>query len=306
LQDYLLLALGVACAAYGGDLFVRGAIGLAHAARVSGAIIGSTVAAFATSSPEFAVAVTSALQETPQLSFGNALGSNVVNIALILGLTLLVAPMVVPHGNTRRDFPIAIAAPVLTALACRDGLLSRLEALLLIALFVIWLARTISSARQTRTVISEVQHMVRGHHAAALGGAGLLLLIAAGELIVGGAQGIAKAFGITDFIIGATIVAIGTTVPELSTALIAKWRGHDEIGLGTLLGSTIFNSLWIVPFAALLHPIQVEWQQASSALAFCVLCLLLAIPFQSQTIGRGRGAALLLVYVVYVATVFQS
>ncbi len=304
--DYLLLASGIACAALGGDLFVRGAIGLAHAARVSGVIIGTTIAAFATSSPEFAVAVTSAIQKTPQISLGDALGSNVVNIALVLGLALLASPINAPRSSIRRDFPLALAIPALTALACTDGMLSRVEAALLMATFVFWLAGVIVSAYRQREAETSTTKLLRGHHAAAIGGAGLLLLILAGEMIVSGARGIATTFGVSDFVIGATVVAVGTSVPELATALVAKWRGHDDIGLGTLLGSNIFNGLWIVPVAALIHPIDINLEQAGTALVFGTAALLVAFPPRSGIIGRRHGAVLILVYGAYVTTVLLA
>jgi cation:H+ antiporter len=275
---------------------------------VSGAIIGTTIAAFATSSPEFAVAVTSAMQHTPQVSFGDALGSNVVNIALILGLALLFSPVHAPRGSIRRDFPVALAVPALTALACSDGVLSRFEASSLMVFFVLWLSGVIISALRQRdsTAATSTAKLLRGHHAAAIGLGGLLLLIAAGELIVSGARGIAAAFGISDFVIGATIVAAGTSVPELATALIAKWRGRDDIGLGTLLGSNIFNGLWIVPVAALIHPVEVDLEQAGTAVVFGMAALLVAFPPQSGSIDRGRGAVLLFVYAAYVTTVLLA
>lgn len=304
--DYLLLASGIACAALGGDLFVRGAIGLAHAARVSGVIIGTTIAAFATSSPEFAVAVTSAIQHTPQISLGDALGSNVVNIALVLGLALLASPINAPRSSMRRDFPIALTIPALTALACTDGVLSRFEASLLMAVFVFWLVSVIVSAYRQREPETSTAKLLRCHHAAAIGGAGLLLLILAGEMIVSGARGIATTFGVSDFVIGATVVAVGTSVPELATALVAKWRGHDDIGLGTLLGSNIFNGLWIVPVAALIHPIDLNLEQAGTALVFGIAALLVAFPPRSGIIGRRHGTALLLVYGAYVTTVLLA
>lgn len=306
MQDYLFLVMGVVCAAGGGDLFVRGAISLAQAARVSGAVIGATIAAFATSSPEFAVAVTSAIQGTPQISFGDALGSNVVNIALILGLALLASPIMAARSSIRRDVPVAIAVPALTALTVVDGNLSRFDAVLLMIIFTLWLGSTVVTAHRNRVEAVTTAKMLRAPHALAIGSAGLLLLIAAGELIVSGARGIAMDFGISDFVIGATIVAVGTSVPELATALIAKWRGHDDIGLGTLLGSNIFNNLWIVPVAALIHPIDAELKQAGTALAFSILALLVALPPSSGVMGRDRGATLLLVYGAYVSTVLLT
>ena len=301
MQDYAFLGLGVVCAAAGGEFFVRGVVGLALAARVSGAIIGATLAAFATSSPELAVAISSAIDHKPQIAFGNALGSNVVNIALILGLALVISPIQCSRGSLKRDFPVALGVPVVTAFLCTDGVLSRIEGALLLGLFLAWLAAVVMDARRQRSA-SGASESPPGWHAAMLGAIGLALLFGAGQLIVSGARGIAESMGMSEFVIGATIVAIGTSVPELATTLIAKLRGHDEVGLGTLLGSNIFNGLWIVPIAALIHPIEIEWHEAAIALAFGALAMLVVFPPRQGLIGRSRGAMLLIMYWAYVGT----
>ena len=133
-----------------------------------------------------------------------------------------------------------------------------------------------------------------------------MLLLAAGGLIVSGARGIASSFGIPEFIIGATIVALGTSAPELATIVISRFRGHDEVGLGTLLGSNIFNGLFVVGIAALICPIVVEWRSALSALAFGVVALLATFPSREGFISRRRGWVLLCLYAIYIATAFQS
>jgi cation:H+ antiporter len=303
MQDYASLALGIIFAAAGGELFVRGAVGLARAARVSGAIIGATVAAFATSSPELAVAISAALEQKPQIALGDALGSNVVNIALILGLALLISPIQSPLTSVRRDFPVALAVPVVTAVLCFDGTLSRAEGALLLGLFVAWLVAVTLDARRQRNSAPAAAGASSGLGAAALGLIGLVLLFAAGTLIVSGARGIAESFGISEFVIGATIVAVGTSVPELATVVIAKLRGHDEIGLGTVLGSNIFNNLWIVPVAALIYPIGFGWPEVAVALAAGVIAMLAVFPPAHGLIGRGRGAVLVAVYAGYVAAI---
>jgi cation:H+ antiporter len=305
MEDYAFLALGVVCAAAGGELFVRGAVGLASAARVSGAIIGATVAAFATSSPELSVAITSAIEQRPQIALGDALGSNVVNVALILGLALLISPIQCPRDSVKRDFPVALAVPLLTALLCLDGSLSRIEGAFLLALFVGWLAAVIVEARRQRRVPGP-PGSASGLRAATLGLIGLVLLIVAGRLIVSGARGIAETLGITEFVIGATVVAVGTSVPELATAVIAKLRGHDEVGLGTLLGSNIFNGLWIVPVAAILYPIGFDRGEVAVALAAGLLAMLAVSPPAHGLIGRGRGAALIAIYAGYLAAVLYG
>jgi len=302
MQDYVYLALGVVCAAAGGELFVRGAVGLANAARVSGAIIGATVAAFATSSPELAVAITSAVEQRPQIALGDALGSNVVNVALILGIALLISPIQSSRDSVKRDFPVALAVPLVVGLLCLDGILSRVEGAILLALFLAWFAAVILEARRQRRVSGPTES-ASGLRAAVFGGVGLVLLFAAGKLIVSGARGIAESFGITEFVIGATIVAVGTSVPELATAVIAKLRGHDEVGLGTLLGSNIFNGLWIVPVAATIHPIGFDRGEVAVALIAGLVSMLAVFPPARGLIGRGRGAALIAIYAGYLAAV---
>jgi cation:H+ antiporter len=301
----MVLIFGVACAAAGGELFVHGAVGMAQAARVSGAIIGVTVAAFATSSPELAVAISSSLAQKPQIALGDALGSSIVNVALIMGLVLVISPIQSPRSSVSRDFPVALAVPVATAILCLNGTLSRIDGALLLCLFMIWLTAVLREARRQREA-AEAAETVPGRRAAACAIGGLALLFLAGQLIVSGAQGIAASFGISEFVIGATIVAVGTSVPELATALIAKWRGHDEVGLGTILGSNIFNGLWIVPVAAMIHPIDIEWPEVAAALIIGVLATAIIFPPRDGLVGRGRGTLLVLLYGAYMAVIFMS
>jgi cation:H+ antiporter len=195
--------------------------------------------------------------------------------------------------------------PVITALLLKDGTLTRLEGVLLLGSFVVWLALVVVQARRERADARPGLD-VSGSRAALLGIVGLALLLAAGHLIVDGASGIARALGMSEFIIGSTIVAIGTSAPELATAVIAKLRGHDEIGLGTLLGSNIFNGLWIVPTAALIFPIAVAWDEVAKALVFGVAAMVLAFPPRSGVLGRGRGAVLLLLFVAYLGAVVSE
>ncbi len=305
MNDYLTLAGGILCAGIGGELFVRGAVGLALWWRVSPGIIGATVAAFATSSPELAVSVSSALAGTPQIALGDSLGSNVVNVALILALALLVSGIQSPRESVKRDFPVAVAVPILTALLFLDGTLSRIDGLLLLGVFIAWLSIVILQAWQQRGRAPEGLADRHGWKPLWACLVGLALLIAAGRLIVNGATGIAHAFGIDEFLIGATIVAVGTSAPELATTLIAKLRGHDEIGLGTVLGSNIFNGLLIVSVATLIVPITVTWRDVAVALVFGLLAVVLTFPPRHGFIGRGRGVVLLGLYLLYLAILLQ-
>lgn len=306
MSPYLTLALGVLSAGLGGELFVRGTVSLATWARIAPGIVGATVAAFATSSPELSVSITSALAGTPQIALGDALGSNVVNIALILALALLISGIQSSRDSIRRDFPVAFLVPVLTAALAADGELSRLDGSLMLSVFLAWMIATVIEARRQRSAAEEVLGAHRLAPALLSAAIGLGLLVGAGLLIVDGARAIAISFGLSEFIIGATVVAVGTSVPELATALISKLRGHDEVGLGTVLGSNIFNGLFIVAVAALIHPIAFEASSVRIALAFGLVAVMLTLPGKSGYIGRGRGLLLLLLYVAYVVAVVRG
>lgn len=306
MNDYLALLSGVVCAGIGGELFVRGAVGLAYWARVSPGIIGATVAAFATSSPELSVSINAALAGKPQIALGDALGSNVVNVALILALALVISGIQSSRDSVKRDFPVALLVPVITGILFLDGRLSRIDGILMLCMFLAWLVAAGIEARKQRNAAEKVlgEHRVWLVVLSCL--AGLALLVAAGSLIVAGAKGIALSFGISAFIIGATIVSIGTSVPELATTVIAKYRGHDEVGLGTILGSNIFNGLFIIAVAAIIHPITVGWRAVAITLVFGLVSLLFTYPTAKGFIERRRGALLLLLYAIYLATMLQS
>ena len=258
MNPYLSLFIGVVCAGVGGELFVRGLVGLARWARISAGIIATSVAAFATSSPELSVAVGAALSGRPEISLGDALGSNVVNVALILAVALCLAAFSSPRASVRRDFPVALLVPVVVGALGFDGRLSRADGLALLVLFFAWLTMVINAARQERRAAVVVQESTRHGRAIAQSLGGFAFLAGSGHFIVEGARGIAVAFGIPEFVIGATVVAVGTSMPELATTVIAKLRGHDEIGLGTLLGSNVFNGLFVIGTAAVLCPIRFD------------------------------------------------
>lgn len=302
MNDYLVLLVGILCAGFGGELFVRGLVGLARWMRIAPGIVGATVAAFATSSPELSIAISSALAGIPQISLGDALGSNVVNVALVLALALSISGIASSRDSVQRDFPVALFAPVVTGLLALDGRLSRLDGLLLLLTFIVWLVYTINTARKQRSATEKVLAERREWLALVESGAGLVLLVIAGRLIVTGATGIAVVLGLHEFIIGATIVAVGTSVPELATAVVAKLRGHDEVSLGTIIGSNIFNGLLIISVAAIITPIAVNWQETAVALLFGLVAVVMVYPPRSGLISRWRGFLLLGFYGSYLAT----
>jgi cation:H+ antiporter len=305
MNDYLALIVGIICAGIGGELFVRGTVGLARWARVSPGIVGATIAAFATSSPELSIAVNAGIAGKPEISLGDALGSNVVNVALVLALAVVISRIRTPRENVKRDLSAALLVPVITGVLLLDGVLSRFDGFLMLILFLAWLVIAVIEALRQRSAAAKVLGEQQGWVAVLACVAGLGCLIAAGHLIVTGARGIAVVLGIDAFVIGATIVAVGTSVPELATTIIAKLRGHDEVGLGTILGSNIFNGALIVPVAAILSPITVSWREAAVALVFGLVALAVTYPTRKGFIERRQGIVLLVLYAVYLATILQ-
>jgi cation:H+ antiporter len=300
LIDLLYLVGGFAVAALGGELFVRGLIGIARSFRMPPAVVGATVAAFGTSSPELAVAVTAALEGVPAITFGNIAGANVANLGLIVGMVLLARAMEVAPQTIRRDFSFAALTPLITAALIADGAFSRLDAGILLAAFALWMGMCVRAAVKDRgddDADDDGRQTPLGIAAYTL--SGLAALLVAGELVVSGATGIGAALGLDPFVVGSTLVAIGTTMPEFATVVAARIRGHDEVGLGTALGSIVFNGLFIVAVAGLIRPFEANLAAVGAALAMGLLTVVAAAPLRG-TIPRWRGIALLGLYASHV------
>lgn len=306
MRDAAILALGVLCAGAGGELFLAALVRLARWARISTGIAASTVAAFATSSPELTVAITSALAGAPEISLGDALGSNVVNVALVLGLAALLAPIPAARETSGRDLLAAALAPLGVGALAFDGLLSRLDALALLAAFAAWLAATFVEARRQRRAARAAGPAPRVWRVAALGLAGLVLLVLASRLVVKGASGLAAESGTHVFVIGATLVALGTSVPELAVAVVSQLRRRHEVGLGTVLGSNVFNACFIVGVAAAICPIRVIWSEVSWPLLFGAVTVTVARAGRRASIGRARGALLVALYALFVVLTVRA
>ena len=305
----LFLLVGVALAWLGGSLFVDGAVGLARWARWPVAVIGVTVAAFGTSSPELLVAIQAAQDGVPQISLGDVLGSNVVNIALVLALVLSLSGMKVDDAGVRRDWNCALAVPFIMAAVLWDGWFSRLDAMVLLALFVAWLVMVVRHARRHRERNKE--EIIEAGRASSLKivvqvVAGLALLIGAAQFVVHGGKGMALALGWSPFIVGAVVIALATGTPELATTIISRSRGQHDVGLGNILGSNVFNSLFVASVAALIHPFQVKPSELMPSLAFGVVTTLLILPGQSGLLGRWRGFVLLTLYVFYILSTLEK
>lgn len=304
-SQVLEIILGLILAGIGGEIFLKGAVGCSLSLRISPAIVGLTIAAFATSSPELSVAISSAIQGTPEISLGDAIGSNVVNIALVMGIACLISPTEVGLSGIKRDIPFAFIAPTLLALLGYDGEISRIDGAILLGAFGLWLSLIVEEARILRSMKLDSGLLTpKGSKNIVFLVAGLFLLVAAGKFIVSGGQGIGESMGIEPFIIGATLVAIGTSIPELATTILSKIRGHSDIGLGTVLGSNIFNGLFIISVAALIHPIKVASMPVLIGVGFGFFSVLAVLPTKTRILGRLRGVFLLSIYVGYITHTF--
>ncbi len=299
-QPVLLLLLGSILAGAGGEFFVRGLVNLSVWWRVAPGIVAATVAAFATSAPEMSVAVNSAVVGRPEIALGDVLGSNVVNIGLILGIALVFAAITVDGGTVVREYPAAVAAPVLVGLLALDGRLGPIDGLVLLVVFAVWMAQSAIAARRIRAATPHAL-LERSRVSVIVNLAvGLVLLIAAGRVILAAALGFSAALGWDGFVVGAALVALGTSAPELATVVIAKVRGHDEVAVGTLLGSNIFNTLLIVGTAAIIHPIRIDSFETDVGLVASATLVLLIIPVAGR-LARWRSLPLLGSYLVVLA-----
>lgn len=294
------LLLGIALAAVGGELFLRGIVGIASWARIPAGIIGATVGAFATSSPELSVAVNAALEGRPTIALGDALGSNLVNVGLVLGVALVLVGLRADRREIRRDLPVALLAPAVTFVLALDGRLDRIDGVVLLLVFTAWLTGSAWQAWRARSAAPAVLGEHR-HGAAVLGVvAGLVALVLAGRFVVVAAKGIGDALGLDTFVVGATLVALGTSTPELATVVVSARRGRDEVGLGTVLGSNIFNNLWIVGLVVLLRPADVDGVLLV-VLAVSAVMVAAVVPGPQAWLGRRRGVLLLAMYSAHLA-----
>ncbi|QDX79991.1 hypothetical protein B9N43_01200 [Denitratisoma sp. DHT3] len=300
INDLALVVAAIVAAGVGGELFLKGVVGVADALRVPKLLVATTLGACATSTPELIVSTTAALAGEPAIGLGDALGSNVINIALVLGLALLSGPIRVARRELGRDFTVALAVPLLTFMLVLDGTLSRADGGLLLGIFCVWLAVSFYSGFRAQGLADHGSCNYRLSTVVLLASGGLIALVLAARLFVAGATGIATAMGVDTYVIGAMVVAVGTSLPELVTVVVSRKRGHDDVGIGTLLGSNLFNGLAIVGIAATIQPMPVPVAEISVALVIGVVVLLMMMPDRIGLLGRIRGVELLLVYLIFV------
>jgi cation:H+ antiporter len=304
-MDIVWMVSGIALAALGGEFFVRGSVGLARWLRIPAGIVGATVAAFATSSPELSVSVLAALDGRPEIALGDAAGSNLVNLGVVLGFTVMLSPVVMRVADLRRELPIGIAAMALLWVLAGDGNFSRIEASAFLGVFMFWLVWVVRDARRDRIEVEALTSSGRGRTLLELV-IGLGMLIAAGRLVVTAAKGFGESLGWSEFVVGSLLVAVGTSTPEFVTAVIAARRGHSDVGVGAVLGSNIFNTLFIVGIAGLIQPINGDVNGLEIAVVLGILGTVLVIPNGASVVGRLRGVALLATYALFVVAILAA
>jgi len=295
-----LLLLGLLLAAVGGERFVRGAVGLATWLRIPAGVVGATVAAFATSSPELTVGVLSALDNRSELALGDATGSNMVNLGVVLGFTLLFGSLRVQRREVQREIIGFIAALAVLLVSSIDGRIAQTESISMIAIFVLWLTWVVRDAKKSRQAVHDLAETRKGLILVELV-LGLVLLMVSGRLIVVAAKDIGEVLGWSPFIMGSIVVAIGTSAPELVTTIVSARRGHVGVGIGTVLGSNIFNSMLIVGTAGWISPIEISVLPTLIAVLVSLAATLAVIPSKSGELGRKSGLVLTLLYVFFVS-----
>lgn len=296
----------------GGEGLVRGSASLGLRLGMTPLLTGLTIVAFGTSAPELVVSMQAALDGEGSMAVGNVVGSNICNIALILGIATLVRPIVVDARLVRHDVPIMLACTLLLVVMLRDGTVSRVEGLALVVGLVIFIAYTLIDSRHPRRrVQAEFRQAVADGHrpvpwclaVAVLGLAGLLL---GGRLFVSGAIGISHDLGISPAVIGLSVAAIGTSLPELATSVIAAARGYGDMAAGNVVGSNIFNTLTVLGLTGSVTPLDsagVTWVDLGVMVAVSLLSLRL---LSTQSVmERWEGGALLAGFLAYMAWLFS-
>ncbi|MCH2338749.1 calcium/sodium antiporter [Pseudomonas sp. NPDC047963] len=314
-MTFVYLIAGLVLLVAGAEVLVRGAAKLAAQFGIPPLIIGLTVVAFGTSAPETAVSVQAALNGSGDIAIGNVLGSNIANVLLILGVTSLVAPLIVSRQLIRLDVPIMIGASLVTYALAWDGSLSRLDGALLFSAVIAYTAFLIISSRRANAEataddefakefgVDETPKPYASLINTGLVAAGLVLLVTGSNFLVEGAVSLARALGLSELVIGLTVIAIGTSLPELATSILAAIRGERDIAVGNIVGSNIFNLLCVLGLASLVSPDAIG--VAANALAFdfpvmiAVALACLPIFFTGYAINRWEGLLFVAYYVAY-------
>ena len=315
----LAIVVGLGLLVWSADRFVEGSASTARYFGMPPLLVGMVIVGMGTSAPEMTVSVLAASQGSTGIALGNAYGSNITNIALILGLTALISPIVVHSQVVRKELPILMGITLLAAWQLWDGDISRMDAIVLLLVFVALMAWTIwqgmrlkrdSLGQEIEAELNEHEMPIR--HALMWTLIGLVVLIVSSRMLVWGAVDIAQSLGVSDMIIGLTIVAIGTSLPELASSVIAARKGEHDIALGNIIGSNMFNTLAVVGLAGVIHPMAVDAEVFNRdilvmiGLTMLLFVMAYGLKKRSGQINRIEGSVLMLCFVSYTSYLIIS
>ena len=301
------LVIGFLFLVKGADCFVDGASSVAKKFRIPAFVIGLTIVAFGTSAPELAVSITAAMKGSNDIAIGNVVGSNIFNTLVVLGASAAITPIVVDKGMIKRDYPLSIFAAILLGVLALDTIffkadvmsLGRLDGIILLIAFAGFMVMTVKAGMEGRTEEEEVEAMpmIKSLIFILLGLAGIVW---GGDLSVEGAKEIARFFGLSEAIIGLTIVALGTSLPELVTSVIAAKKGESDIAVGNVIGSNIFNIFLILGVSSAILPMNVSNTYLYDIGMLVAVMVLTYLPIaKTKKVTRGMGIAMVLVYIAY-------
>ena len=309
--SFVMLVIGFVLLVWGADKFVEGASALARKMGVSPLLVGLTIVAFGTSMPELAVSVTAALRGANEIAVGNVVGSNIFNLLVVAGVSAVICPLVMDKMLLRRDWPLSIFAAVLLLVAIApDHVIARWEGAVLLVIFAVILSRQIKAALNDRAQLAAAEAEAAEEAAEMTKSPvmiwvnivlGLACIVLGGQLAVNGATGIARMFGLSETLIGLTIVAIGTSLPELVTSIVAARKGQNEIAMGNVIGSNLFNILLILGVSAVITPIPVQATSIIDCLFLITISVVFYLPARKGKLGRLPGAVMAAMYVAYTA-----
>ena len=306
LLNILFIVVGIALVLWGADRLTDGAVAVAEKMKIPQIVIGLTIVAMGTSMPEFCVSLISALKGTSDLAVGNIVGSNIFNALLIVGVSALVAPMTIMETTVRKDIPFALVASALLLIMCLDGDISRLDAGILLVMFLIFMYMTLKGAKKQG---ADAEEAIEGEGKKPMATwlsvvwilVGLLCLIGGSNLFVEGATAVATNLGVSEAVIGLTIVAGGTSLPELATSVVSARKGNSGIAIGNALGSNVFNILAILGITGMITPMTLKGITYID-LSMLVISIMLVwlFSFTKYKIERWEGAVLTAVFVGYI------
>ena len=297
-MDVVLIVVGVALVLFGADRLTEGASALARRMNVPEIIIGLTIVAAGTSAPELFVSLVSALKGTPDLAVGNVVGSNTMNAMLIVGCAAMVAPMTISRSTVKKDIPFSVGASVLLILLAVDSFLGRVDGIILLLGFAVFMAYTLMQAKTGSTDEVQAETSPVWKNIVYLVG-GLLGLVLGSNLFVDSASSVAYALDISEGVVGLTVVAGGTSLPELATSVVAARKGQSAIAIGNVIGSNVFNILLILGLTATISPMEIEGiTTIDMAVMLISVALVWMFSFTRYTVERWEGAVLVGGYLV--------